>query len=161
MDLWQKLSLSFISIIKFPYLLSISLRQPKKRLSSYYKTTDGGTYIIFRETFNKKTSRDDPQVFVVHFRLKLLGRNKTLHWMLRRISLLSYPIWSGFPGLRTKLWTYNQKLFDYIGIYEWSGRTNLKTYINYLMPIVKFVSIRKSVWYKVYPGETINKFIKQ
>ena len=116
----------------------------RSRLGHAYSIKNG-TYRIFRETDNT-SSTDGTTVLVIGFRLKLVGSNPVMHWLFQRICILSTPFWSGMAGFKTKLWMVDPHHKNYIGVYDWQGRDEAHAYVSYLLPILRFCSVSKTVW---------------
>ena len=101
-----------------------------------------------------------PAVLVVGFRLRFIGSNPLLHWLFQRICIISTPILSGFPGFRTKLWMVDLKSKNYLGIYEWAGKENALFYADWLSNLLRKLSTKGSVWYKLEDKERIDEYLK-
>lgn len=52
------------------------------------------------------------------------------------------------------------KTKNYMGIYSWYGRENAQEYVNFLVKILRPLSTRGSVWYKIIEGEPFEDYLK-
>lgn len=147
--------INFINLV-FNNLLHLE----KGRIDSLYSIDKAGNYQVFRETVSQKQFNNPKVVFIVGFRLKIIGSNSLLHWLFQRLCILTTPFWSGFKGFHIKLWLVNPENKNYLGIYEWFGRENSQIYLNMLIPILNVVSTSGSVWFKIYPKEDLDHFLK-
>ena len=120
------------------------LRLNHKRIGATY-TIKNGTYAIFRETERPKAT-GEAVILVIGFRLKLIRSSRLFHWIFQRTCILTTPFWSGLAGFKTKLWMVDADTKNYLGIYDWRGKKDADRYINFLLPILKFFSLRGSVW---------------
>jgi hypothetical protein len=141
-------------------LLSRSLRQRRDHLAIPYAIEQGGNYLAFRETVSDDRTREPNVVLVVGFRLRGLRRQPVLHRIFQRVCLLTTPFWSGFRGFRVKLWMVDPDSKNYLGIYEWSGLANAKTYASSLVRILHPISTAGSVWYQIYPDQNLEPFLE-
>lgn len=156
----QTLRSALRSSIRFLSLLSAgSMRLRRDRVGERYRVDDGGRYDIFRDTLSSDGSMEPCAVLVVGFRLRLIGTNPVLHWVFQRICILTTPIWSGFPGFRAKLWMVDQGSKNYLGIYEWAGTRNARSYVDWLVGVLLPLSTKGSVWYEVVPGERLEDYL--
>ncbi|MFA6098345.1 MAG: hypothetical protein WCV50_01100 [Patescibacteria group bacterium] len=142
------LKLALFSLIKFPGLAASSIRLRRERLGKIFKIDQAGSYKVFRETVSLKPNGGSTVTLVIGFRLKIIGAINLLHWFFQRVCVLTTPFWCGFAGFKVKLWMVDPVSKNYMGIYEWLGADNSEKYINFLLPILKFFSVHKSVWYK-------------
>lgn len=117
-------------------------------------------YTVFRETESRDGSIDTFSVLIVGFRLRFLGSNPMLHWLFQRICIISTPIWSGFHGFRTKLWMVDRLTKNYLGIYEWAGDQNALAYVEWLVKILRPLSIAGSVWYEIHQNEELIQYLR-
>lgn len=139
----QKIRLALRSSVRFLSLVTTgSMRLRRDRIGERYLVDDGGNYDIFRDTLSSDGSLEPRAVLVVGFRLRLIGTNPILHWVFQRICILTTPIWSGFQGFRVKLWMVDQWSKNYLGIYEWAGARNAKSYVDWLIGILLPVNQR-------------------
>jgi hypothetical protein len=147
---WNYLKLSFNS----------SLHRPKNRVGMIFGIQEKGNYSIFRETVNTKSPNQTPVILVVGFRLKRIGSNSFLHYLFQRICIITTPFWSGLPGFYIKLWMVEPSSKNYAGIYEWKGEEPAHNYLNALIPVLQFFSVKGSVWYSVYVGKELDEFLE-
>lgn len=157
------LNLAIHSTLQFLRLVesrSICLRH--NRIGKMYRIVHAGnsTYTVFRETESRDGRSDPLSVLVVGFRLKMIGSNTFLHWMFQRVCITSTPIWSGFAGFRTKLWLVDQNTKNYLGIYEWAGENNARTYAEWLGVILSPLSKEGSVWYELYSNQDLDSYVR-
>jgi hypothetical protein len=136
------------------------LRRRRNRLRERYAIDQGGTYEIFRETESLQISDEPACALVVGFRLKVLRSLAAPHWIFQRLCILTTPFWSGFRGFRTKLWMVDQDSKNYLGIYDWRGAKNAQTYVDALVRVLNPLSTSASVWYRIYPDEALDDFLK-
>ncbi len=129
-----------------------SLYQSRRRLNKIYSLEKTGDYKIFRETVSRKDLDDQPVILIVGFRLKMIKSSPLLHRFFQRVCVLTTPFWSGLAGFKIKLWMVNRETKDYLGVYEWLGEKNARRYVEFLLPILGFFSIKKTIWHKIYYG---------
>jgi hypothetical protein len=101
----------------------------------------------------RKLNRDatrDPCVLVVRFRLRAV--RGWGHAVFRWESLLSTPLFAGFPGLVSKLWLAGDERGRYRGLYEWDGPQRAEAYARALWRVLALVSVPGSIHYVVLPG---------
>jgi len=121
-------------------------RRPE-RVDNYYNIKDRGIFKVFRDSESNRKCAGEPVTLVFGFRLKLIGSSKLLHWLFQRFCIFTTPFWSGLPGFKVKLWLVDPKTKNYLGIYDWRGEKEAQTYINFLLPVLKFCSISGTVWH--------------
>jgi len=155
--------LAVLSSLQFIRLLTWrTIHLHRDRLGREYNIHHGGktNYSVFRETESRDGTPDLLAVLVVGFRLRFIGSNPLFHWMFQRICIISTPIWSGFHGLRTKLWMVDPESKNYLGIYEWAGDQNALAYAEWLTQILRPLSTRGSVWYEVRSNESLANYLE-
>lgn len=154
----RTISLAAASSVTFLGLVSQGkLRLVTTRLGIVYDIR-AQPYAVFRETTRGEVS-GQPTTLVVGFRLKLIGANALLHWLFQRFCILTTPFWSGLSGFRIKLWMINPLSKDYLGIYDWRGREEARTYLDYLLPILRFFSVRGTVWHETLDDCELDAFL--
>jgi hypothetical protein len=82
------------------------------------------------------------------------------HWLFQRLCILTTPFWSGFPGFRVKLWMVETETKDYLGIYDWDGEEDARTYAEALARVLRAVSVSGSVWYEMHGGQELEPFLR-
>jgi hypothetical protein len=151
------------SLIAFGHFWKITFRiihLRKDRLGQIFQVENKGKFKIFRETVNLEEINESPVVLVVGFRLKIIGSNRALHWLFQRICILTTPFWAGFRDFHTKLWMVDPKTKNYLGIYQWFGEQNTQNYLDFLIPVLSFFSVKNSIWYKIYPNRELEEYLK-
>lgn len=133
------------------------LRQNKEYIGDTYKVGNG-EYKVFRVT-EKLDTQGEQIILVVGFRLKIIGYNHLLHYLFQRVCMLTTPFWSGIEGFRIKLWMVDKITKNYIGIYDWRGKEEAKHYIDYLLPVLKFFSVKGTVWAEQIYGEKFEEYL--
>ncbi len=153
--------LAAFSVARFGALVILrSLHLRRDRVSELYTIDQGGTYKIFRETVSNDGTSGNSNVLVVGFRLRMLGRDPLLHRIFQRVCIMTTPFWSGFRGFRVKLWMVDPATKNYLGIYDWAGRQNTQTYVDALVRVLRPLSAPGSVWYKLYPDEELDAYLR-
>jgi hypothetical protein len=70
-----------------------------------------------------------------------------------RFSRLPMPFFLGLPGLRSKLWLYNQQTGDSCGLYEWDTIQDAQNYKNsFAAQFMARRSVPGSVSFTVIPN---------
>jgi hypothetical protein len=111
---------------------------------------DGSTSLVYRQTVVDRPPPTDPAVLVMGFRLRLLrGRG---HDLFRPASVVSTPIFVGFPGFVSKLWMGTDEHGMYRGFYQWDGAQQAEHYARSLWRVLALVSAPGSICYHVLPG---------
>ena len=136
-----------------------AISRPRIRLGKRYRTDRGGVYAVFRETIGDDGAAGSPAVLVVGFRLKMIGSIPLAHWLFQRVCLLTTPFWSGFRGFRVKLWMVDRESKNYLGIYQWAGEVNARTYAEALCRVLRALSTRDSVWYDLEPEQALDPYL--
>jgi len=155
----SKAALAMKSVTRYAGLAAHgSLRLRRDRLGQLYKT-EGGNYQIFRDT-NCTIAAGETVILVIGFRLKLIGSSRLLHWLFQRVCILTTPFWSGLSGFRTKLWMVEPRTKNYMGVYDWRGKIEAQNYINYLLPILRFFSVKGSVWVQQIYSKSFEEFLR-
>lgn len=144
----------------FKLVFSDLLHLRKNRLGKRFKAPNGKVYQVFRETFSDKVYKKKEVTLIVAFRLKFIGSNSFFHWLFQRLCLLDTPLWVGFPGFKEKFWMVEPKTKDYLGIYKYEGKENALKYANYICSILRPVSTKNSVWYKIFE-EKFEDYLKK
>ncbi len=134
----------------FRLVFSGNLHLETSRLGQLYKAKDLKAYSVFLETRSDKDYGEKEVTLVVGFRLFLIGSNPFFHWLFMHLCILDTPVWVGFSGFRFKLWMVQPKTKDYLGIYRYQGKENAKKYAEYISAVLRPVSTKNSVWYKIY-----------
>ena len=124
------------------------LRWPRANVGEMLRFEDGTASRVFRETVLDAPT-GEPVVLVVQFRLSLLGRARLPHRMFRAESVANTPLFTGFPGFRSKLWLCDDATGTYRGIYEWDGTERAITYAESLTMLLRPVSEPGTVKYRV------------
>lgn len=135
------------------------LKLKRQRLGSLY-AVEGEKYKIFRETENPSTS-GEAVTLVIGFRLKIIRSNRLMHWLFQRVCIITTPFWSGLAGFKTKLWMVDPNTKNYLGIYDWRGKRAASQYIEFLLPILKFFSVKDSVWAKQLHGQDFEDYLTE
>ena len=91
------------SMVRFLLLVvSGRLHQPRRHVGGRLMFGNGASADVFRETVAEQRRTGAPALLVVEFRLRALhGR---AHRLFERESILSTPLFAGFPGFVSKLW---------------------------------------------------------
>lgn len=153
--------LAALSVARFLRLAaSRVLRLRRDRVDALYRIEQGGTYRVFRETVSDDGTPERSAVLVVGFRLRVVRSNALLHWIFQRACILTTPFWSGFRGFRVKLWMVDPQSKSYLGIYDWAGEVNARTYADTLVRVLRPLSTPGSVWYELYPDQELEAFLR-
>jgi len=115
---------------------------------------DGTTSRVYRETVSRAPRRGAPSLLVVAFRLRGVGRSRSLHAAFRAESLLNTPLFAGFPGFRSKLWLTDPDTGVYRGVYEWDGPDQATAYATTLAALLRLVCVPGTVRFVIRPGLT-------
>lgn len=137
------------------------LSNPHSRIDSKYSFEGKGDFKIFRETLCSNICNEKPILLVFGFKLKIVGSIPFIHKMFQRICVLTIPFWCGLPGFKRKLWTVNTKTSEYIGIYDWRGDENAKSYVLFLTPVLKLFAIRDSLWHNTYKNIKLEDYLEK
>ena len=73
------------------------------------------------------------------------GHQGWAHAAFRAESLLSAPLFVGFPGFVSKLWIANDQRGAYRGLYEWDGPERAIDYARALWRVLALVSTPGSI----------------
>ena len=134
------------------------LHLPRAKVDRRIRFADGTTSSVYRETVVDRGPTRDPAVLVVCFKLVLVrGRG---HALVRAESILNTPLFVGFPGFVSKLWMTHDSRGVYRGIYEWDGPELAENYARTLWRVLRLVSVRGSIHYKVLPGLRRDDFLR-
>lgn len=126
------------------------LHQPARRRGARLRFADGTGSLVYRETAVDGEDPREPSVLVVAFRLRAVrGR---AHALFRWESELNTPLFAGFPGFVSKLWTAHDDRDRYRGLYEWDGPERARGYVRALGRVLCLVSEPESVQAVVFPG---------
>ncbi|HET7320350.1 MAG TPA: hypothetical protein VFI84_02045 [Candidatus Saccharimonadales bacterium] len=149
---------SLVSFLRYVGLvLQGSLRLNHDRVGQLY-SIEKASYAIFRETEQPK-AKGQTVILVIGFRLKFIRSNPLLHWLFQRVCILTTPFWSGMQGFKVKLWMVNPATKDYLGIYDWRGKRQAQAYLDYLLPILNFCSVKGSVWATQLHGQEFETYL--
>lgn len=143
----ERLSLTLASLLSSPFMVKRLYRR-RDRIGQIYNLAGIGQYQLFRETVCRKAVEGPPVVLVIGFRLKCLGSNIWLHWLFQKVCIITTPFWCGLRGFGIKLWLVEPRTKSYLGIYEWHGQAAAQKYLDFLLPILGFFSVNKSIWYQ-------------
>jgi hypothetical protein len=124
-----------------------------------YRIDQGDTYEVFRDTIADDGVEGERCVLVVAFRLRFIGSFPPMHWLFQRVCLLTTPFWSGFRGFRVKLWMVDPETKSYLGIYDWAGADNARTYVEALVRVLRPISTANSVWYEIVPNQEFESYL--
>lgn len=129
---------------------SRALRLRRERLGRRY-LLEGQEFAVFRETVSRAPVRAGTEhvVLVVGFRLRLIGGFAPAHRLFQRVCIATTPFWSGLRGFRVKLWMVDPETSDYAGVYDWEGPADGQRYLRALLPVLRAVSVRGSVWHRI------------
>jgi len=119
------------------------LHLPKERVGMRLRFADGTSARVFRETTADRDATVDPCVLVVEFRLRAVRGHR--HAAFRRESLLSTPLFAGFPGFRSKLWLADDERGRYRGLYEWDGPQPAANYARALQALLDRSDLKPAV----------------
>ncbi|MFI7495917.1 hypothetical protein ACH9D2_14540 [Kocuria sp. M4R2S49] len=126
------------------------LHQPADHRGARLSFADGTGSRVYRETAVDGEHPREPVVLVVAFRLRAVrGR---AHALFRWESELNTPLFAGFPGFVSKLWTAHDDQDRYRGLYEWDGPERAHDYVRALGRVLSLVSEPASVQAVVFPG---------
>ena len=84
-----------------------------------------------------------------------------MHRLFQLACIVTTPFVAGLPGYRTKLWMYDELSGDYAGLYEWDGADRADKYASGLVRILRALSERDSVSYRVYAGERLQRHLDE
>ena len=121
----------------------------------------GQVYAVFRDTVGDDGIGGARCVLVVAFRLRVIGSFPPAHWLFQRVCLLTTPFWSGFEGFREKLWMVDPETKSYLGIYDWAGAANARTYVEMLVRVLRPISTTDSVWYEIVPDQEFETYLAE
>ncbi|MBU1110149.1 hypothetical protein KKB83_00840 [Patescibacteria group bacterium] len=130
------------------------------RIGTAYNIKDRGSYQILRESINYLELDEEPVVLIVAFRMKFLGNSSFLHRLFLSLSILTTPVWSGFPGFHTKLWMVDPKTNNYLGAYQWYGEENAKVYQGFLLRLLNTLAVTNSISIDRHPKTDLEDFLK-
>lgn len=132
------------------YVLTRRLHFKRQRLGQIVTADDGQSYTIFREIVVKPRP-DQPEkpgaVFILRFRVANLSPRQN-----RLFSLLPIPLYAGFPGFRSKLYTINGSCCQ--SIYEFDTVQDAEAYAR--SAALRFITWRSapgSVSQQIVPNE--------
>ena len=148
---------SFWNYLSICYLSKLHLS--RDRIGRLYNV-HSDSYAIFRES-RCSGSEDRPVVLVIGFRLKFIRSIPLLHWLFQRICILTTPFWSGMEGFRVKLWMVSPDTKNYLGIYDWQTGRRAQDYLDYLLPILRFFSVKGTVWAEKYEGVNLESYLNE
>jgi hypothetical protein len=149
------------SLVAFPGLAARhQLRLKRELLGRSYRLCDGRSYRVFRETV-RPLADEQRTVIEVGFRLRFIGSTPLLHWLFQRLCILTTPFWSGFEGFGTKLWMVDPHTCSYAGVYEWSTPAAAKTYLAVLLPVLRVLSVPRSVFSQLHPAAELADFLRE
>lgn len=132
------------------YLARGRLHLPRGHVGTALRFADGSKSEVFRETTLSRPPTADPCVLVVEFRLRAVtGRG---HRAFRGASLLSTPLFAGFPGFFSKLWLGPDQRGVYRGLYEWDGPALAEHYARTVHHLLAVVCVPGSVQHHLLPG---------
>jgi hypothetical protein len=133
------------------YVLTGRLHFIKQRLGQVVTADNARDYTIFREIIVDRRS-DQPEkpkaVFVLNFQVTNLSPKQN-----QFLSLLPIPLYVGFPGFRSKVYTINQSYCQ--SIYEFDTAQDAENYSQ--SAALKFITRRSvpgSVSYKTISNQT-------
>ena len=126
---------------------------------------DGRTYIVFRDTgrvppHEPVDIQSEPAVVVAGFRFAWLGRaGSWRHRLFLRVCIVTVPLFSGLAGYRRKLWLAEDGGDRYLGIYEWAGASAADEYVWALLPILRLLAVKGSVFGHVIADRTVDEHL--
>ena len=148
-----------VSIVGFLQLLVRGrLHQPTGNVGRMLVFGDRTHTRVYRETVVDQTPPQRPAVLVVAFRLRFV-RGRWAHRLFRWESQLNYPLFVGYPGIVSKLWCAHDENDVYRGVYQWDGAERADAYARSLSWILRAVSHRGSVEYRVYPDQIRDEWL--
>lgn len=160
-DRGDALRLAAASLRGYTRLLRRSqLRLQQTGLGLRYRLFDGRCYQVFRDTIAPSDDQP-PTVIEVTFELKLIGSARAPHWLFQRLCILTTPFWSGFDGFAVKLWMVHPETCRYAGIYQWGGAAAAQRYLDFLLPVLRVVSVPGSVSYRLHPHTALADFLRE
>jgi len=138
------------------------LRRPRGRVGARVGLESGGQFTVFRDTSVVGGEAERPAVLAVRFHLRLsCPQQRRMHRLFQLACIVTTPFFAGLPGYRTKLWMYDERSGDYAGLYEWDGADRAGEYARGLVPILRALSERDSVSYRVYAGERLETHLDE
>ncbi|MGH2656538.1 MAG: hypothetical protein ACRDIZ_07565 [Actinomycetota bacterium] len=148
-------------VVTFGLLVRGRVRSPRQRVGALLTLPDGARSVVFRETRIEGPRRERLAVLIVEFRLRLLGpSHRFLHWLFRVGSVINTPLFAGFPGFRAKLWMVDVGTGGYRGLYQWDGDRLAGAYASALAKILRPLSVRGSVRYRVTPDKRLDSYVE-
>lgn len=132
------------------YLSKGRLHVPRDHVGTSWRFADGSQSKVFRETTLSRPPTADPCVLVVEFRLRVVSGSG--HRVFRGASLLSTPLFAGFPGFYSKLWLGPDPRGVYRGLYEWDGPPLAEYYARTLHHVLALVCVPGSIQHHIQPG---------
>ena len=131
-------------------LVQRRIHQHRAHVGQRVHFADGTSSWVYRETVVEQPPPVAPAVLVMAFRLR--GVRGCGHVLFRPVSLLSTPLFVGFPGFVSKLWLAHDEQGVYRGIYQWDGPIRAADYARALWRVLALVSVPGSIRYHVLPG---------
>jgi len=110
----------------FLYLIIGRISFPKDRKGEEILMSDGIKFKIFRQVI-VKPSRKQTALPEALFKVRFIVENMSLKQNIR-FSRIPIPFFIGLPGIRSKLWTFNEETGYFQGIYEWDTIKHAKKY---------------------------------
>lgn len=147
MKTFHQMVSSVLFFLKLVFSGSLHLR--KNNLGKKYSAPDGKTYQVFLNTVSDKEYSEQEVTLIVGFRLFLIGNSRFFHWLFQHLCMLDTPVWVGLRGFKEKFWMVDQDSKNYLGIYHFRGKEDAKVYANYICAVLRPVSTKNSVWYKI------------
>lgn len=136
------------------------LVRPHARVGTRIRLDSGGEFTVFRETTVAGVETARPAVLAVRFHLRATRPGqRLLHRAFQRACIITTPFFVRTPGYRTKLWAYDGDSGDYAGVYQWDGAERADAYARSLVPILRALSRRGSVSYRIYADERLTEHL--
>ncbi|MBI5604592.1 MAG: YdhR family protein [Deltaproteobacteria bacterium] len=134
------------------------LRFPRRLYGRVLTIADGEKFTIFRQAEIKTgNTRPAGPGAVFRIRFQFTGGSTVLN---KRLSLIPIPLIVGFPGFRTKIWTFHEATGAFQGIYEWDSAEAAADYAKSLaIRLMKKRAVPESVDQEIIPDTRIGEYL--
>jgi hypothetical protein len=130
------------------------------RVGAHVCLPDGRRFEVFRESTRDGVAGPRPVTLTVWFHLWAIPAGARIHqFLFERLCVANTLLFAGFDGYLVKLWMVDPQTADYAGLYSWSSAEEAETYGRYITAMLRPLSSRGSVGYRVLPDVALEDYL--
>lgn len=156
------LTLGLAAMRSVRHLLDGDVVFPEDRLGQGLETTDGSTFVVYRETVLEPAVDASGDGVVLVFRMDVsdpAARGRLRDMLFDPVANVATPFFAGLPGFRRKLWLAGERSGAFLELYEWESAAAANRFVDLLQSLLAPVSHAGSTSFEVVDGDSIDAYV--